>query len=214
MQGRLDREGIFVSMKKTVLLGALLAAATVAQAQESRQDFSVSGFEIFAPQVSGNGVFPMRTTSATGILGSYRYLLTPRSGLELNYGFALNSIVYNNFSAGISTSYVHEHQQEISTAYVYSRNYKRYNPFVEAGVGAMIFTPILDNGTNIRDTRQTVSVGGLFGAGVAYELSPSFDIRAEYRGFVLKAPSFGITPFNTNRYYVLSTPSIGVAYHF
>ena len=26
-------------------------------------------------------------------------------------------------------------------------------------------------------------IGGLFGAGVAYELSPSFDIRAEYRGF-------------------------------
>jgi outer membrane immunogenic protein len=202
-------------MKKTVLLGALLvAAASVAQAQESRQDASISAFEVVAPQVSGNSVQPMRTTLVTGILGSYRYLLTPRSGLELNYGWAQNSLVYNAFSGGIPVGRVHERQQEISGAYVYSRNYKNYNPFVEAGIGGMIFTPILDNGTDIRDTRQTTSVGGLFGAGVAYEISPSFDIRAEYRGFVLKAPGFGISAFNSNRYYVISTPSIGVAYHF
>lgn len=78
----------------------------------------------------------------------------------------------------------------------------------------MIFTPILDNGTTRLDSRQNIRVGGLFGAGVAYEISPSFDIRAEYRGFVLKTPDFNITAFNSNRYYVISTPSIGIAYHF
>lgn len=156
----------------------------------------------------------MRTTLVTGVLGSYRYLLTPRSGLELNYAWAQNSDVYNAFSAGIPTGRVHARQQEISGAYVYSRNYKNYNPFVEAGVGGMIFTPILDNGTTRLDSHQTTSIGGLFGAGVAYEISPSFDIRAEYRGFVLKVPDFGITAFETNRYYVISTPSIGIAYHF
>lgn len=201
-------------MKKTVLLGALLMTAVAGRAQESRQDASISAFEVIAPQVSGNAVQPMRTTLVTGVLGSYRYLLTPRSGLELNYGWAQNSIVYSAFSAGIPTARIHTRQQELSTAYVYSRNYKKYNPFVEAGIGGMIFTPILDNGTQVRDTKQTTSIGGLFGAGLAYEISPSFDIRAEYRGFVLKAPSFGVSAFNSNRYYVISTPSIGVAYHF
>ena len=201
-------------MKKTVLLGALLVAAASAGAQESRQDASISAFEVIAPQVSGNAVQPLRTTLTTGILASYRYLLTPRSGLELNYGFAQNSLVYSAFSAGIPTARVHTRQQEISAAYVYSRNYKKYNPFVEAGIGGIIFTPILDNGTQIRDTRQTTSIGGLFGGGVAYEISPSFDIRAEYRGFILKAPSFGEAAFNSNRYYVISTPAIGLAYHF
>lgn len=202
-------------MKKTVLLGALLASAAFsAHAQESRQDASISATEVIAPQVSGNAVQPMRTTLVTGILASYRYLLTPRSGLELNYGWAQNSLVYNAFSAGIPTFRVHERQQEISAAYVYSRNYKNYNPFVEGGVGGMLFTPFLDPGTTQRDTRQTTSIGGLFGAGLAYEISPSFDIRAEYRGFVLKAPSFGVSALNSNRYYVISTPSIGVAYHF
>jgi outer membrane immunogenic protein len=49
---------------------------------------------------------------------------------------------------------------------------------------------------------------------VAYELSPSFDIRAEYRGFLGKTPNFGITDFSVNRYRVNSQAAIGVAYHF
>ena len=201
-------------MKKTVLLGALLIAATSAQAQESRQDASISATEVIAPQVSGMAVQPLRTTLVTGILASYRYLLTPRSGLELNYGWAQNSLVYSAYSAGVPTARIHSRQQEISAAYVYSRNYKNFNPFLEGGIGGMLFTPILDNGTQVRDTKSSTNIGGLFGAGVAYELSPSFDIRAEYRGFVLKAPSFGVTALNANRYYVISTPAIGVAYHF
>ena len=78
----------------------------------------------------------------------------------------------------------------------------------------MIFHPIRDFGTTTFDAKQTTSIGGLFGVGVAYELSPSFDIRAEYRGFVVKAPSYGLDSFKTNRYEILSTPSIGIAYHF
>ena len=62
-------------------------------------------------------------------------------------------MVFNAFSAGVPNGRVHESQQEFSGAYVYSRNYKRYNPFIEAGVGGMIFTPILDNGTTRLDTR-------------------------------------------------------------
>jgi len=49
---------------------------------------------------------------------------------------------------------------------------------------------------------------------LAYELSPSFDIRAEYRGYITKTPSFGEGNFSTNRYEVISMPTIGVAYHF
>ena len=63
-------------------------------------------------------------------------------------------------------------------------------------------------------TKSTKGIAGLFGGGVAYELSPSFDIRAEYRGFITKAPNFGETSFVTNRYEVISMPVIGVAYHF
>jgi opacity protein-like surface antigen len=199
-------------MKKMMLLGVLvLGVATTVCAQESRQDASFSLTGIVAPDVNGLGVFPMHTSRTGGALLSYRYMLTPRSALELNYGFAQNTIYYHNVSNG---GFVHSRQEEISGAYVYSRTYGRFNPFAEAGVGGIIFTPIKDNGTSNLDTRQNTNVGGLFGAGLAYEISPSFDIRVEYRGFLLKAPDFGVGSFKTNRYFVTSSPSLGVAYHF
>jgi opacity protein-like surface antigen len=57
-------------------------------------------------------------------------------------------------------------------------------------------------------------VGGMYGAGIAYEISPSFDIRAEYRGLVTKVPNFGDNTFSTNKWYNIFVPTVGVAYHF
>jgi outer membrane immunogenic protein len=213
---RQAREGISASMKKMMLLGTLLlCTAAVGHAQESRQDASVSFIGVYAPQVYGLSVHPMTTTTTGGLLASYRFMLTPRSALELNYTFAQDSLKYNAPSVGVTNGRVNARQQELSVAYVYSRTYKRYNPFVEGGLGGVLFTPILNNGTNILyDVKGSTQIGGLFGGGLAYEINPSFDIRAEYRGFIMKAPDFGYSPFKTNRYYVLMTPSIGIAYHF
>jgi outer membrane immunogenic protein len=213
LSAKRKREGISASMKKMMLLGVLLvSAATVGHAQESRQDLSVSFIGVTAPDVNGLLVHPMHTSNTGGVLGSYRYDLTPRSQLELNYGFAQNTIRYANVT--LPQGQVHAKQQELSGAYVYTRTYHNFNPFAEVGIGAMIFTPILDAGTTIKDTKQNTNIGALFGAGLAYEVSPSFDVRVEYRGFLLKAPDFGESLFKTNRYYVMQTPSIGIAYHF
>jgi len=205
-------------MKKMMLLGALLVCvAAVGNAQESRQDVSVSGFGVFGIDVHGTSAVQQQPIGAGGFLVSYRYSLTPRSGLELNYAFDQSSIKYHSpgfGEGGLIANYVHERQEEITGAYVYSRNYKNFNPFVEIGVGGLIFTPIRDYKTNILDTKQNTNIGALAGAGVAYEISPSFDIRAEYRGFFLKAPDFGESQFKTNKYEWLSLPAIGIAYHF
>jgi outer membrane immunogenic protein len=199
-------------MKKMMLLGALLVcAAAVGNAQESRQDFSASAIGVFGPSVHGLGV-EMNTLGALGFLGSYRYSVTPRSGLEVNYGYLQNSEKYT--PPGRATVYVHTRQEEISGAYVYTRNYKNFNPFVQLGVGGMIFTPIRDYATSQLETKQNTNIGLLAGGGLAYEISPSFDIRAEYRGFLVKAPDFGRTDYKTNRYEWLSLPAIGIAYHF
>ena len=107
-------------------------------------------------------------------------------------------------------------QQEITAAYVYSLTFKRFNPFAEVGVGALIFTPVLDNGTQTAGYqaaprhRRACSA-----AGVAYELSPSFD----HPGGVSRvcdqdARALGVADFKTNRYEVISMPTFGVAYHF
>jgi outer membrane immunogenic protein len=200
-------------MKKTMLLlGALLLSAAAGYAQESRQDVSLSATAPFAPQVTGNSV--QKNTSMTlGFVGSYRYMLTPRSALEFNYGYHQNTEYYQVF--GKLQGGVHVLESEISGAYVYNLNFKRFNPFLEAGPGAMLFTRINDAGTTATlDAKNATGIGGIFGGGVAYELSPSFDLRVEYRGFITKTPDFGITAFNTNRYELISTPAIGIAYHF
>jgi opacity protein-like surface antigen len=190
-----------------------MVSAAAGYAQESRQDVSVSGTAAFAPQITGNSV--QKNTSMTlGLLASYRYMLTPRSALEVNYGYQQNTQYYR--VSGKANGGIHVLQQEFSGAYVFNLNFKRFNPFLEAGPGAVIFAPLQDSGTTNLDAKRNTSIGALFGGGVAYELSPSFDIRAEYRGFLVKTPTFSLPGniFNTNRYEVISTPAIGIAYHF
>jgi opacity protein-like surface antigen len=199
-------------MKKTMLLGVLMLSAAAGYAQESRQDVSFSGTGIFGPTIHGAANVKQSSTDALGLLLSYRYMVTPHSALELNYSFAQNNQKYS--TSFQQNARIHSRQQEVTAAYVYSLNFKRYSPFAEVGVGTMIFTPVLDSETNLLGTKSTKGIGGLFGAGVAYELSPSFDIRVEYRGFVTKTPSFGEANFSTNRYEIISMPAIGVAYHF
>ena len=209
-------------MKKMMLLGALLVcAAAVGNAQESRQDVSGSLFGVFGIDIHGVGDVQQQPIGGAGGLISYRYSVTPRSALEVNYSIVQSSIKYFNpdfnqrgANGTQVAEYVHDRQQEITGAYVYSRNYRNFNPFVEIGVGGMIFTPIRDYKTEVLSTKQNTNIGALGGAGLAYEISPSFDIRAEYRGFLLKSPDFGYASFKTNKYEWLSLPAIGIAYHF
>jgi opacity protein-like surface antigen len=102
---------------------------------------------------------------------------------------------------------------------VRSFTFRKFNPFVEAGAGGLIFLPIRNTGTNTVDAHQQTTIAGLFGGGIAYEISPSFDIRAEYRGLVTKVPTFKYSVnnsdiFATNKWYQIYDPVIGVAYHF
>ncbi|MGC1295905.1 MAG: outer membrane beta-barrel protein [Alloacidobacterium sp.] len=199
-------------MKKILLFLALLSfSAAAGFAQESRQDASLSWAALIPPSVVGNTVQQSATVGVWGVLGSYRYMLTPRSALELNYQY--NQDV-QKYLTSFNSIRVHTRMQEISGAYVRNFTFKNFNPFLEGGIGGYIFGPIKDQKTTDLDAKQTTNVGALYGGGIAYELSPSWDIRVEYRGIVVKAPNFGLEQYRTNRYYNISNPTVGVAYHF
>jgi len=200
-------------MKKMMVLAVLMLTAAVGYSQESRQDVSFSGYGLYEPSVHGNTPVLIKSSDTAGFLASYRYDLTPRSALEFNYSWSQNTN-YFQYDGGQYFVPIHTRNQEFSGAYVYSRNYRKFNPFLEAGPGVMMFSPIRDSGTGRQDGKRSSSVGGVFGGGLAYEISPSFDVRVEYRGFFGKAPSFSISDFVTNRYTVVMTPSLGIAYHF
>ena len=201
-------------MKKIAIIAFLLVVGVAAgRAQESRQDVSISGTGLIEPFIASSTDVQVSANRAFGALASYRFMLTPSSALEANYGITYqNSIHYvisntNHYDVLTRT-------QEISAAYVRSFNYRKFNPFLEAGPAAFIFLPIRNSGTTSLDVKQQTGIGGIYGAGIAYEISPSFDIRAEFRGNVTKVPTFGYTQFNTNQYYNIYTPVLGVAYHF
>jgi len=202
-------------MKKIAIIAFLLVGCAAAlRAQESRQDISISGTAIVEPFIASQTDVQVHSNYALGALASYRFMLTPSSALEANYGITYQNtikFVLPQFPNGIK---VLTRTQEASAAYVHSFTYKKLNPFVEAGPGALIFLPIRNTGPTSLDVKQQTAIGAVYGAGVAYEISPSFDIRAEYRGFVTKVPTFGDTTFATNKWFNIFNPAIGVAYHF
>ena len=197
-------------MKKMILLGALVLSAAASYAQESRQDVSISGAGLIGPVITGNAV-TLQPSKTGAVLLSYRYLLTPHSALEANYSFAQNTNYYTCCGEAFRNP-IHTRQQEFTVGYVYGLSYKNYNPFVEAGVGGVFYTPIQE-GTYTLDAASNTRIAAMVGAGVAYEISPSFDLRVQYHGLIDKAPQF-VSRFNTNRYQIVSMPAVGIAYHF
>lgn len=200
-------------MKKIALTALLLAVCVAAgHAQESRQDISISGTGLIEPFKASSTTVQVNSTPAYGGLLSYRFMLTPSAALEANYGLTYqNSIGYyvnpNHYKVLTRT-------QELSAAFVKSFVFKNFNPFVEAGPAALVFLPIRNSGTTNVDAKQQTTVGGMYGVGFAYELSPSWDLRVEYRGLVTKVPNFGLSQLSANRWYNISNPAVGFAYHF
>jgi opacity protein-like surface antigen len=206
-------------MKKIATVLFLLAVCVATgKSQESRQDVSLSGLALIPPFVASSTNVQEHSTSAYGALASYRFMLTPNSAIEANYG-----ITYQNrfhFVVG-NTNHVMipVRTQEMSGAYVRSFTFRKFNPFVEAGPAGLIFLPIRNSGLSTYEAKQQTSIAGMYGAGIAYEISPSFDIRAEYRGLVTKVPNFGLSgnttqDVTTNRWFNIYEPVLGVAYHF
>ena len=201
-------------MKKIALLVLLLTVGLVAgRAQESRQDVSISGSVLVEPWVTSTTDVSAGAKRAIGGLASYRFMLTPRGALEANYGFEQNNILYKGPTC-LNGYKVNVRNQEITAAYVYNFTFRKFNPFVEGGGGALLWQSLRNEATTTLDVKNQTTIVGLYGAGVAYELSPSFDIRLEYRGILSKVPNFGDTLLNTNKYYNIYNPVIGVAYHF
>jgi hypothetical protein len=209
-------------MKKIALFAFLLAVCVAAgRAQESRQDISLSGTALIEPFIASSTDVYVHSNRAFGALVSYRFMLTPSSAVEANYGityqnkinFSTNGFCMLNYS-NLPGCDVLTRTQEMSAQYVRSFNFRKYNPFIEAGPGAVVFLPIRNSGTKLLDVKQQTQMAAFYGVGIAREISPSFDIRAEFRGIITKVPTFGMSTLNTNKWYNIYEPVIGVAYHF
>ena len=186
--------------------GLATVSAFPQEGEGGKSEFSVQAFGSFVKSTTSNGI-PQGASNSGGVLSSYRYFFTPNHGIEVNYGYSLNTQTYRLAAGPLG---VKSNQHEATAAYVYRQPLRHFSPFVEAGVGGLIFDPADAAGAAIQARAAFV-----YGAGADFSVTPRLFMRAEYRGLVYNSPTFDIGPaIGADRVTHRAEPSIGFGYRF
>jgi outer membrane immunogenic protein len=193
----------------TVLITGIASIALPAfsQSEETgKNEVSVQAFGSFVKSTTDNGIHNSATNSG-GVLASYRYFFGAHSGVEANYGYALNTQNYLPSSAAIG---VKNYSHEVSAAYVFRIPMKHFTPFVLAGAGALVFDP-----KDFQGADSQTRAAFVYGGGADFNLSRHVFMRAEYRGFVYNSPTYNLSSLDgADRTTHRAQPSIGFGYRF
>jgi opacity protein-like surface antigen len=148
-----------------------------------------------------------KATNSGGVLGSYRYFFNAHSGIEADYGYALNTESYGSSSGVLGVkSYTHE----LSAAYVFRLQRPHFTPFLLAGAGGLIFDP-----KNFAGASTQGRAAFVYGGGADFNLSRRTFLRAEYRGFVYDSPTYGLPGLSgADRVTHRAEPSVGFGFRF
>jgi len=195
-------------MFAVVVAGVTLAAMPVfSQEDESyKSDATVQALGSFVKSTHANGVEQGETNSG-GVLASYRYFFDRHNGVEVNYGYALNSQTFGLTAGPLE---VRNYAHEATADYVLRFPGKRWTPFALAGAGGLVFDPRDFTGAGTQGRAAFV-----YGGGADFNFSSHLFMRAEYRGFVYNSPTFGLTELSgTGRVTHRAEPSIGFGYRF
>jgi len=200
--------------RSVVFLGSILfLLAMGAMAQEDRHEISIQGTGLFTRQSSGNGVTNSATTSGGGLL-TYRYHLNHWLSAEAVYGYSLDSQKYA-IAGEAFRAQTGMHQATGALVFnLPSRVTSRFNPYVIAGGGALIFQPSGNLNNTVSGVQTQAKAAFLYGAGVNYALTKRLSLRAEYRGYIYNTPDLGFTAFNTSSITHTAVPSIGLSFRF
>jgi opacity protein-like surface antigen len=195
-------------IKIGLLLAALALLSLPALAQNGNSEVSANFTGNFQKQANGFGVIDTATDSG-GFVVNYRYHFNRWSAVEANYGNTLFSQVYN--SGTVTQARV----QEATLAYMFTFGVDRdarFHPFLEAGTGALFFSPTVlgSTGPAVNQNRPAL----LYGGGVAYRLSNHFSVQGGYRGLVYTAADFSVPTQVTNAKTNMAEPYVGVSFRF
>ena len=189
-----------------VLMGAALISVPAVAQEADRSEVSVQAFGSFVKTTTDNGVGQSATNSG-GVLANYRFFFSGNHGVEVNYGYSLNTQTYGLDSGSLG---VKSDQHEATAAYVYRHKFHGFTPFVEAGVGGLVFDPRDTPGASTQARAAFV-----YGGGADFNLTSHVFVRAEYRGFVYNSPTFDLAATQgTDRVTHRAEPSVGFGYSF
>jgi outer membrane immunogenic protein len=188
------------------LLGGMLAALPAVSQEANKSEVSVQALGSFVKNTTNNGIQQSATDSG-GVLANYRYFFSANHGVEVNYGYSLNTQTYGLATGPLG---VKSNQHEVTAAYVYRRPLRGITPFVEAGVGGLVFDPTDSPGASTQARAAFV-----YGGGADVTLTGRLFLRAEYRGLVYNSPTFDLAPaLGADRVTHRAEPSLGFGYRF
>jgi len=189
-----------------ILLGGVLAALPAFSQEASRSDATVQAFGSFVKSTTDKGI-QQGATNSGGVLASYRFFFSENHGVEVNYGYSRNTQTYGLATGPLG---VKSNQNEVSAAYVYRHAVRHFTPFVEAGVGGLVFAP-----TDAPGASTQTRAAFVYGGGADFNVTKRVFVRAEYRGLVYNSPTFDLTrALGTDRLTHRAEPSIGFGYRF
>lgn len=197
--------------RKSLLTVLMAGAATVslpafAQTEAGRQDVAVQALGSFVTSTTHNGI-ENKATNSGGVLATYRLFFSKHHGVEANYGYALNT---QKYLSGADHFGVNTNSHEVSGAYVFREPLGKITPFALAGAAALVFNPKDYTGAS-NQTRA----GLVYGGGADFSLTHHIFLRAEYRGFVYKSPTYDLAVLSgMSRTSHRAEPSIGFGYRF
>src|ERR1700722_6278472 len=109
------------------LAGGMLLISLPAFSQEeglNRNEFTAQAFGSFVKSTNSNGVDQSATNSG-GFLGSYRFLFNRYNGMEVDYGYSLNTQNYAFTGGSVG---VKSYSNEVSAAYVFRYPFRHWTP--------------------------------------------------------------------------------------
>jgi len=189
-----------------IVLGGALATLPAFSQEGGRSEVSVQALGSFVKTTTNNGIDQVATNSG-GVLASYRFFFTNNHGVEVNYGYSLNTQTFGIPGGPLG---VKADQHEVTAAYVYRHPVRGFVPFVEAGVGGLVFNP-----SDVPAASTQARAAFVYGGGADFNLTHRVFVRAEYRGLVYNSPTFDLAPVQgTDRVTHRAEPSIGFGYRF
>jgi hypothetical protein len=148
-------------------------------------------------------------TNSGGLLLNYRYYFHGRAAVEANGAFTTFTQYYSP-----AQTVTQANVYEATGALVYNLRdaTARLRPFLEAGGGALIFSPY-QPGSNSGNSRQ-IRPAILYGAGFDFRAFRHYYLRLGYRGLFYKAPDFNSAQQHTGVFTHMAEPYLGVALRF
>jgi outer membrane immunogenic protein len=196
-----------------VVFGASFLFIASARADErSGQEIGVQGTGFFTKDSSSN-VLNQHTTNSGGFLVSYRYHFNRWLGADVSYGW--NRDTQQNISSTGSLN-VQSNVHQATVAAVVNLPWKpaRFNPYILAGTGALVFAPTQAAGATVAGAGNQAKATFVYGGGVNYDFSKHLTFRLEYRGLVYGRPDFGVNALRSGLTTNTAQPSAGVVYRF